>query len=153
MAFVTPVRNGAFEARESRSTRDGPRSRTLASFRELDDATIERVIERAEKPLSREELIRAALRAGASISATPVDEAARALLRSIARAEQPNRKLHRLLLDALSGEGTSAAEWLGRSATERGDALKDLLLLTDAVPIRARAKKIGFPRLDSTEDS
>lgn len=150
MAFVTPVRDGAFEVRESRVTPKGPRSRTLATFRELDAATIDKVLERAEKAPSREELIHAALRAGATISVRPVDEAARTLLRSMARGEKLNPRLAHLLRGALSGEGTSAAEWIGTSLTERGDALKDLLLLVDAVPLRARPKKIGFPRIDST---
>ncbi|HVV91227.1 MAG TPA: hypothetical protein VHB53_12085 [Solirubrobacterales bacterium] len=153
MAFVTAGRNGTFEVRESRLTPSGPRSRTLATFRELDPATIEKVIARADKPLSREELVRAALRSGATVLASPVDEAARALLRSIARGEEPNRKLHRLLRGALSGHSSSAEEWLGTSLAERGDALRDLLLLADAVPVRARPKEIGFPRLDSTRGS
>jgi hypothetical protein len=153
MTFVATGRNGAFEVRESRLTPEGPRSRTLATFRDLDAATIDKVIARAAKPPSREELVQAALRAGAPVSAPPVDEAARVVLRSIARGERPNPKLRRLLLNALSGEGTSAEEWLETSLTERGDGLKDVLLLVDAVPIRARSKTIGFPRLDSSRGS
>jgi hypothetical protein len=150
MAFVTTGRNGAFEVRESRSTPTGPRSRTLATFRELDEATIRKVIERAENPPEREELIQAALRAGATISVRPVDEAARTLLRSMARGERPDPRLLHLLRDALSGKGTSAAEWIGTSLAERGEAAKDLLLLVDAVPLRPRPQRIGFPRIDST---
>ncbi len=152
MAFVTVDRNGAFEVRESRATPEGPRSRTLATFRDLDEATIERALERASKPLSREDLVRAALRAGACIAARPVDEAGRTLLRLLARGESPDPKLRRLLLDSLAGEAKSAEEWLGTSLAERGDALRDLLLLADAVPARRRSRTIGFPRLDSTRD-
>ena len=152
MAFVTTARNGAFEVRESRLTPNGPRSRTLATFRELDATTIEKVIARAEGQPTREELVQAALRAGATVSAPPVDQAARSLLRSIARGEEPNPKLHHLLVDALAGETSSAEEWLGTSLTERGEALTDVLLLADAVPIRARPKTIGFPALDSAHD-
>jgi hypothetical protein len=150
MAFVTAVRNGAFEVRESRTTPEGPRSRTLASFRELDEATIERVIERAEKPPEREELVRAALGAGATLAASPADRAARSVLRSLARGEDLSDKYRHLLLDALNGESRSAAEWLGTSPAERGEALKDLLLLADAIPLRRRRREIGFPRIDST---
>jgi hypothetical protein len=153
MAFVTSGRNGTFEVRESRLTPKGPRSRTLATFRELDSATIEKVIARAEQPTTRGKLAQAAMRAGAAVAVPPVDEAARSLLRSIARGEQLDRKLRTLLLDSLSGEGRSAEEWLGTSLHERGDALVDLLLLTDAVPVRARPKTIAFPHLDSTQDS
>jgi hypothetical protein len=150
MAFVTAVRSGAFEVRESRSTPDGPRSRTLASFRELDEATIEKVIERAEKTPKRADLIQAALRAGATVAPPPADEAARTLLRSLAHGKSPSAMHRRLLLDALIDESRPAAEWMDASPVERGEALHDLLLLADAVPIRRRPRKIAFPRIDST---
>ncbi|MBS1860144.1 MAG: hypothetical protein JSS68_00380 [Actinobacteria bacterium] len=150
MAFVTASRNGAFEVRESRATADGPRSRTLATFRELDEAAIKKVIERAEKPPTREALIEAALRAGATVAASPVEAAARDLLRSLARGECLSPSRRRLLLDALNGESKQAAEWLGTSLAERGDALRDLLGLGDAVPIRRRPDESSFPRIDST---
>jgi hypothetical protein len=153
MAFVTAASNGTFEVRESRSTPDGPRSRTLASFRVLDEATIQRVTERAEKTLDREELIQAALRAGASVAQAPADEAARTLLRSLARGEAPSQKNRRLLLGALGGESNSAAEWLGTSQADRGEALRQLLLLSDAVPVRRRPREIGFPRVRSDQHS
>jgi hypothetical protein len=149
MAYITATRNGGFEVRESHVTPQGPRSRTLATFRELDAATIERAIAGAEKATTPEELIRAALRAGATVSTSPVDRAARDLLRSIARGERPSQKLRGLLVDALSGETSSAAEWIGTPLSDRGDALRDLLLLTDAIPLRRRPKKIGFPRIDT----
>lgn len=151
MAFITANRRGGFEARESYSTPDGPRSRTLVTFRKLDSATLEKIVERATQTTSTPEIVRAALRAGAPVSAAPADEAARATLRSIALGERPNRKLARLLLQALSGEEPpQAAAWLGTSSMERGEALWDLLLLADAIPIRRRPTKIDFPRLDST---
>jgi hypothetical protein len=152
MAYVTPVRDGAFEVRESRLTPKGPRSRTLATFRELDAATIEKVIERAEKAVERDDLIQAALRAGATVAPAPADQAARALLRSLAREEAPTKMHRRLLLNALSGDSNSAAEWLGTSQADRGEALRQLLLLSDAIPIRRRPRKIGFPRIDSTDE-
>jgi hypothetical protein len=150
MAFVTPTRNGAFEVRESRSTADGPRSRTLASFRELDEATIRKVIERAEKQPTREELIEAALRAGAPLALPPVEAAARALLRALARGEALSSRNRRLVLDALNGESMQAAEWLDVPLAERGAAGRDLLLLVDATPLRRRRDKSSFPRIDST---
>lgn len=150
MAFVTPVRGGAFEVRESRTTPDGPRSRTLATFRELDEATIRKVIDRAEKKPTRAELIEAVLRAGAPLAPAPVEAAARALLRSLARGEALSSRNRRLILDALNGESMSAAEWLDSPLSERGAAGRDLLLLVDATPLRRRAHEIGFPRIDST---
>jgi hypothetical protein len=150
MAFVTPVRNGAFEVRESRATPDGPRSRTLASFRELDEATIRKVIERAASPTTREDLRKAALRAGATVAVSTVDAAARELLRSLARGETASPMHRRLLLEALGGDSMQAAEWLGVPLAERGEALEQLLLFADAVPIRRRPATIDFPRLEST---
>jgi hypothetical protein len=150
MAYVVATRRDAFEVRESRSTPDGPRSRTLATFRELDAATIERVRDRAEKPPSGAELREAALRAGAPVGGAPVDAAARTTLRSLAHGERPSPKLRRLLLDALAEKEHPASEWLGASLPERGEALEQLLLLTDALPVRRRRTDIGFPRLNST---
>jgi hypothetical protein len=136
--------------RESHSTPEGPRSRTLATFRELDEATIRKVVERAEKTPTREELLEAVLRAGAPVAPTPVEAAARALLRALARGETLSSRNRRLLLDALNGESMSAAEWLDVPLAERGEALRDLLGLSDAIPIRRRPDEISFPKIDST---
>lgn len=150
MAFVTAKRGGTFEAREAYATPEGPRSRTLATFRELDAASIEKIVSRAEKAPPIDELIRSTLRAGGTIAAKPVDESARETLRLIARGERPNGKLARLLREALTDGVPSAAQWLGTTPAERGEALRDLLLLTDAIPLRRRPRRIGFPRIDST---
>lgn len=150
MAYVVATKSGAFEVRESRNTPAGPRNRTLATFRELDEETIRKVVDRAEKTPSREELIEAVLRAGAPLALAPVEAAARALLRSLARGETLSARNRRLLLDALNGESMQAAEWLDVPLAERGEAGRDLLLLVDATPLRRRAREIGFPRIDST---
>ena len=67
MAFVVRTKRGEFEIRESRSTPKGPRSRTLATFRELSDEVIEKARARAAKPPDAEELRDAARRAGATL--------------------------------------------------------------------------------------
>lgn len=165
MAFVVPTKKGIFEIRESRITPTGPRSRTLASFKELTDETIEKARARAAKPPTADELREAALRAGASIAPPPVDRAARDLLGKLAKGRRPDPMLKRLLLDALTNEdrsdrpsdpaatvsdaARSVSEWVGASAKERGEALEDLLLLADALPLRRRPETIGFPRLKS----
>src|SRR6478609_10971106 len=107
MAFIVPTRKGSFEIRESRSTAAGPRSRTLASFRELTDETIEKARARAAKAPSAGDLRAAALRAGAPVAAPPVDRAARELVGRLAKGERPDPMLRRLLLDALANEGRS----------------------------------------------
>jgi hypothetical protein len=157
MAFVTSSKGGRYEIRESRSTPAGPRSRTLASFRELDETAIEKAIARAASPLDPAELRRAALRAGAPLAPSGIDRAARELLARLARGEEPSPMLKRLLLDALesperepmSDATRAAGEWVDASPGERGEALADLLQLADAVPLRRRPPSSGFPRLHS----
>jgi hypothetical protein len=165
MAYVVATHPGRFEVRESKATDKGPRSRTLANFRELTDEVIEKVQATAERPVSAEQLRKAALRAGAPIHGSELDEAAKRTLRGIASGDRPRPILRRLLLDALLAESPpdrrstpttlvsdaarSAGEWIGASADERAAALRDLLELTDALPIRPRTHQIGFPRLES----
>lgn len=170
MAYVTANRRGGFEVRESRTTPDGPRSRTLATFRRLDDEVIARARERARKPPSVDELREAALRAGAPIAAAPVDRAAAETVRRLAAGERVDPMLRQLLLDALSrqerGErfeepvpGASppelsdaareASEWLGVEPERRGEAARELLDLTDSLPLNLRDPESEFPRLRS----
>ena len=165
MAFVIANKRGSFEVRESRATPAGPRSRTLATFRELTDDVIDRARERADSPPSAEELRRKALKVGAPVGEPAVDAAARETLREMARGAGPSPKLRALLLDALRTESRgdrgedsdadvsagarSVSEWIGVPAVERARALEDLLLMADALPVRRRPVEIGFPRLSS----
>jgi hypothetical protein len=166
MAYVVATKPGRFEVRESVSTPQGPRSRTLAGFREMTAETVKRVQENSEKPPTPEELTRLALRAGAPVRGSELDEAAGETLRRIAGGEQPDPKLRRLLIDALSSPNAkgepheskglvsdaarAASQWIGVSAEDRANALRELLELADALPIRLRPHEIGFPHLRST---
>ena len=161
MAFVVPTKRGSFEVRESHSTPAGPRSRTLATFKEMSDEVIEKARSRAAKPPSAAELRAAAARVGAPLSGPPVDRAARQTLRLLAGGERLDPMLRRLLLDALSPQeergqsatvsdaARSATQWIGVGLERRGAALRDLLELADALPIQIRSEEIGFPRLKS----
>jgi hypothetical protein len=161
MAFVVPTKRGGFEVRESHSTPAGPRSRTLATFREMSDEVIEKARSRAAKPPSAEHLRAAAARAGAPLAEPPVDRAAREMLRLVAGGERLDPMLRRLLLNALapqevstvagavSDAARSATEWIGASPKRRAEALQGLLELADALPFRIRSEEIGFPRLKS----
>jgi hypothetical protein len=166
MAFVVATKGGRFEVRESRSTPDGPRSRTLASFTELTDAVIEKARTRAAKPPTAEKLREAAARAGAPVGGSPIDDSARETLRRIANGERLDPMLQRLLADALdpsekergqaaepkpgiSDSARAATQWIGVSLTQRAEALRELLELTDALPVRVPPADIGFPRMRS----
>ncbi len=146
MAFVVRRPGGRFEARESHATPRGPRARTLATFATLDDATVALVIERAETPVDVHALVQAARRAGASVTvgATPVDIAARALLAELRAGHHPAPALAAALADAVdtdadvSDTARAAAAWSGATLEERGEALRDLLLLSDRLPVPDR---------------
>jgi hypothetical protein len=153
MASVISRKNGSWEIRETRTTSAGPRSSTLATFRELDEAVIERAKSRARKPLDADELRRAALRAGAPIEQPPADRAARQLLAELSLGRKPQRGLRRLLADAvdphdagLSDAARAAGEWVAATPRQRGGTLVDLLKLADALPQGRRPDRISFPR-------
>lgn len=177
MAYVSARPNGTWEIRESVMTAAGPRSRTLASFRTLSDDVIAHARERAEKPLTADEIRAAARRAGAPVDLADADRAAATLLRELADGREPHPILRALLIDALQEgppsrlgeappprERTAAAEtlpfetphnarasaaWLTRTPDERSATLDDLLLLTDALPHGRRVREpLKFPRLD-----
>lgn len=163
MAFVVAKPRGVFEIRESRSTPDGPRSKTLASFRELTDETLEKAGRRTAESIDEGEIRRAARRVGAPVQATPADGSARVLISELGKGKRLDPTLRDLLLDLL-GDGTaprssapetgdavrSVAAWMDSTPRERGNALVDLLLLADAVPSRGRRREpLEFPRLDS----
>jgi hypothetical protein len=159
MAFIVPTRRGTFEIRESRTTPDGPRSRTLATFRELNDGVIEKASARALKPLDAGRLKDAALRAGAPIAQSPANHAARALIAELGMGREPEPKLRRLLTTLLGNEfkattpdnpSQAVAEWMTATPQERGKSLVDLLLLADALPSKGReGKPLRFPRLET----
>lgn len=156
MAFVVTRPNGSWEARESYRTPDGPRSRSLATFRELTPEVVEKVEERASAPVDAEDLRLRAVRAGAPVVESEADRAAAVLLREVSMNRRPRRALENLLADTFSGprvrvshEAGRMKTWAGASLEERGRTLVDLLDLGDALPAGRRTGKSGFPRIDS----
>ena len=156
MAYVVRRPGGRWELRESRSTASGPRSRTLASFRELTTEVVERARGRSAAELAPDDIRRAAARAGAPLAMDPAARASAALLRELTLGHQPPTAHRRLLRDALAPvdeEPTDAeravAPWLGATPELRGEALRDLLLLADRIPRSASRSNPSFPRLDS----
>ena len=86
------------------------------------------------------------------------------MIAELGKGRAPSPTLRRMLLDLLrDGARDDArqsptqeaehgvAEWMAASPRERGKALVDLLLLTDALPHGERGKRpLRYPRLDST---
>jgi hypothetical protein len=154
MPSVVPRKAGAWEIRESVTTSAGPRSRTLARFRVLSDEVVAHALGRARMSTSREELRRTAVRAGAPVAPAGAGAAASQLLREIHRGQAMPERLRRLVADAAGGRSDvtdaerSAGEWAAATPGERGETLRDLLDLADALPGR-RDGPLRFPRLES----
>jgi hypothetical protein len=156
MAYVVPHRAGTWEIRESRTTSTGPRSHTLASFRTLTAEVVRQAQARSSRPLDHDALRRAATRVGAPVAASSSDRATGELLMELTAGRQPRPPLRRLLLDALQGRpaessdnARAAAEWIGTTPQQRGETLRDLLLLTDRLPRRRRPAQLSFPPVHS----
>ncbi|MDQ3729296.1 MAG: hypothetical protein M3355_06865 [Actinomycetota bacterium] len=153
MPFLVARPGDRWELRESHTTPNGPRSRTLATFRELDAATAEQAAERSSLPTSAKEIRALCRRAGAPVAPLPADRAAATLLRELSEERRPSSGLEQALKKALAGQEPSdaelaAAQWAGRSAKERGLALHELLLLADRIPAKGRGE-LAFPPLRS----
>jgi hypothetical protein len=154
MAYVVGRRPGQWEIRESVHTPSGPRARTLATFRVLTDEVLDRAAQTATRPFDPDEVRTTAWRAGVPLGEPAADQAARTLLAEAAAGRLPVPALRRLLVDRLAGAGPlpelaagdSGAEWAGASLEDRGRTLKDLLELTDHLPVRRRGA-LRFPRL------
>ena len=158
MAFLVGRKDGRFEIRESHATEAGPRARTLASFRELDEEVLDRAAAHARRDFDR-----AAIRERAAKLAVPqhtdrASRAARSLIAELRRGHGPAPSLVRLLRDELPADPRptpdtieQAVEWIGKTDRQRGDAIADLLDLGDALPRRERPPRSGFPRIRSGE--
>lgn len=110
MAYVTSRGSGKWELRESVSTPEGPRSRTLASFRTLSDETIENARARAAKPLTADAIKDAARRVGAPVGLAAADQAAGDLLRELDAGREPHPILRQLLVEALQAQPVRLGE-------------------------------------------
>ena len=156
MAYIVHGRGKSWEVRESHATKQGPRSRTLATFAVLTPQVVEHAQRRATKPILATELEKSANRVGAPVAGSESDRAARILLEQLDCGNAPRPVLGRLLAKALAvNSGTvsdaaqSAAAWVGTSADDRAAVLCDLLLLVDNLPLSDRDTGRRFPRLES----
>jgi len=71
----------------------------------------------------------------------------RLLLDALAEPDRSDRPAESTA--AVSDSARAATEWIDASPRQRGETLRDLLLLADALPVRLRSNEIGFPRLRS----
>lgn len=163
MAFVverSPARRSSarrFEVRESVTTDDGPRARTLATFTELDDVVLAKARARALRPFVADDVVASARRLGAPMAHEPaVERYARALIAEIEAGNRPPPVLAALLARSLAGAPDiddnveAAAQWIGADADRRGEVLADLLELADAIPPGSRRPdRPTFPRIAS----
>ena len=157
MAYVVKGKGARWELRASRWTAAGPRSRTLATFEQLDDGAFVRAEQRLGAPLDRVEVERAARRVGAPVCGPAPERAARELLASLKCDDTPRPAIVRLLQAAigavptgpLSDAAKSAGEWAATGYPERAAALVDLLLLADAIPPPKTERAERFPRFSS----
>ena len=156
MTYVVARSTGAWEIRESRTTDAGPRSRTLATFRTLTPEIVERARARSAKRLDADELRNAARRAGAPVAAPTPDRAAGELLAELAAGHRPRPLLARLLVSSLQADGAqptgnaeAAAAWIATPLKQRGETLRELLLLVDHLPRVRGPARVRFPRIAS----
>jgi hypothetical protein len=152
MAYLVSRPNGRWELRRSKATEAGPRSETLLTFRELTDAGVLHAVQRANGGLTAEQVESAARRAGAPIALSAGRRSALELLRELRAGATLPESWRTALRDALAGGGEGGetadliAAWGDASAERRGDALRDLLLLADAIPSRrSRGDLPSFP--------
>jgi hypothetical protein len=156
MAYVVAKPGGRFEIRQAHATRAGPRSRTLATFRCLDDDVLTRAASKADPPVDPAELVRLARRLGVPVlvGISAADRAARQLIAECAAGRFPSPGLAAMVADAVHAAPDmpdsviAVSPWIAATPAERGRALRDLLLLVDRLP-PARRDRPRFPRLVS----
>ena len=147
MAFVVRRPKNRWEIRESYATDAGPRARTLATFKVLTTAVLDRAVAKSEGRADRRTLIREAKRAGVPLERREADAVAETLIRATARGAPLRSGLQRLLMTQLGPRNQrddSFAEWIGAPLEERARALVQLLDLGDSLPKR-RTGPLRFP--------
>jgi hypothetical protein len=156
MAFVVARRDGRFEIRESVATPRGPRARTLATFRELSDEVLDHAQARATTVLDRDLVAVRALELGAPRAPRTTARLGWRLLGELESGHDIPPVLAGALAARLAGVAVATpdtlaplSDWLGATPQERGEALRDLLRLTDRIPRRPARRGKRFPRIAS----
>jgi hypothetical protein len=123
MAFVVARPKGRFEIRESVHTPQGPRARSLANFKELDEEVLARARRRATRPFDTN-----AVRAAAAARAAAARSAPSPIPRHQLPATQQFVEASRRMAAALGPQARPAD-----STRDPGDAFIDLLGLVAQV--------------------
>jgi hypothetical protein len=155
MASIIARSDGRYEIRESVSSGRGPTSRTLAIFRRLSDAQLDLAQGRATRPFDREALVRRARELG-----VPLDPGPSALAFELLRMLRHGGVLPRAVAGALRDELEPGVppdsippmlDWIGATAEQRGEALRQLLRFTDRIDSgrRRRRTTLAYPRVAS----
>ena len=162
MAYLVRRSSARFDIRESVTTPDGPRSKTLISFRgALTPEVLDGAQRRAARPVDRLQLEARAHALGVPVTERREDRAARELLAALRSGVAIDPVLVALLkqrLDDLPAAPipsllAEVSEWVGAGEVERGTALRDLLRLSDRI-VRSRRSvrvrpSVPFPRFRS----
>lgn len=159
MAYLTQRAPQRWELRESIKTERGPRSRTLASFDRLTDDVLRHAEGRATRPFDPDAVRAAARRAAVPVELPAAERSARELTALLAQGATVTPAIAGVLLELLgqsapirpSDAAQAAAQWVGASLQDRAEALEDLLLLADALPMPRRDTAPSFPRLQSLQ--
>lgn len=167
MAHLVRRSEDRIEIRESVATPRGPRSRVLASFGEpLSPDVLERAAAHATRPFDRRALVRRARALGIAISERSREPELRALLARLRRPDPLDPALAAVLREALRERPDGAvpegleevAEWVGASAAQRGEALRELLDLYGRIaasrpPLPHQREGRRFPRFSSLREA
>lgn len=162
MAYFAKRSGGRLDIREAVATAQGPRSRTLATFRgALTPEILERAERRATRPFARGRLLERAVALGIPVSERREERAARELLGLLRQGASVDPVLKTLLKRALDASPAVAvpaplaevSEWIGVDAARRGEALRDLVRLSDRIarsrPVLRERRHTRFPRFSS----
>lgn len=156
MAYVVGRSDGRFEIRESVNTERGPRARSLATFRVLDDRVLDHAQSRAGRPFDRRTVIERARARGASYEPQDPGRLAAQLVRALAAgATVPETIAAALQLQmtaipaSMPDSVPPMLDWMAASPADRGEALRDLLRMTDRLPPPRRREARRFPLIHS----
>ncbi len=160
MATIIARTDGRYEIRESVTTPRGPRSRTLAIFRELTPEVLDHAATRARDPLDRDEIVARAAELGLHVKRIAGDVDTAEFVRRVrsgtswpthVRAVQTATGSVRT--EPLPGHLEPMVDWMGVDDETRSRTLVDLLGLADAIMQHrenARAReRLRFPPLSA----